>query len=335
MDRKEIAGQADQLKADLLSLMNRIVELSAANDKCPEPTDSFGMAKKAIEHPSYDIVVCGEVKKGKSTLLNAIIGQDVLPVDNEIATSQVFRITNSETESFALVFSDGSQRPVNRDELAKYGSQVNANLQGDVDFAGKILSYIQVNVPVAFLPDNVSLVDTPGLGAIYKSHEWITQNYVKRATAVLFVFDTRNPLVKQEKIFIEKVLDITPHVMFVMTKIDTVTPAEWTSLLRRTEESLVNEIFKPRKLSYPTIFPVSGKTLRDAAEEEDADFKAEDIRMSGFSFVKEELMTMIVKAVALSHTSVALYESQNQVLKAKAVIADLLKVSADGSVTLI
>lgn len=333
MTYKEIEQQVSQLKEGLVTVMDRINDLSRKSENYPKPTESFRYIQQTMSHPNYDIVVCGEVKKGKSTLLNAIIGQDILPVDNEIATSQVFRISNSAVESYALVFDDGSQQPISRGELSKYGSQTDANLYGSNSFNGKTIAHIQINIPVEFLPENVSLVDTPGLGAIYKSHEWITQNYVKKAAGVLFVFDPKTPLVKAEEDFIRKILKTTQHIMFVMTKIDTVTPSEWTTQLHRSEEKL-SELFKSLNLDTPTIFPISSKTLKDAVSETDEEFKVDNIRTSMFPVVKDELMLLITKSVALSHTSVALYESQAQILKIKSVVSDLLKVSAGQGQTL-
>ena len=326
MKYKEIEQQVNQLKEGLIQVLDRINNLSNTNNNYPKPTESFKYIQQTMIHPNYDIVVCGEVKKGKSTLLNAIIGQDILPVDNEIATSQVFRISNSAVESYALVFDDGSQQSISRDELSKYGSQTDANLYGSNSFNGKTIAHIQINIPVEFLPENVSLVDTPGLGAIYKSHEWITQNYVKKAASVIFVFDSTSPLVKAEEDFIKKVLKITPYMMFVMTKIDTVATSEWTSLLHRTEDKL-SELFRSLELDSPTIFPVSSKALRKASET-DGGFRENYINTSMFPTIKDELNSVITKAVALSHSSVALYEAKNQILRIKTMVADLLRVSA-------
>lgn len=327
-DWKDIEPYVQKLNVGLLELMEQISVLSSKDKRYPKTSEAFKTAFEHLKHPSYDIVVCGEVKKGKSSLLNAIIGQRILPVDTNIATSQVFRISNNKTESFSLVFTDGTSRPISREQLSTFGSQVDAEQNGVADFDGRILSHIQVNTPTQFLPEHVNLVDTPGLGAIYKSHEWLTQNYVKKAAAVLFVFEASQPMVELEKTFINKVLDITPHIMFVMTKIDTVMPSVWTAQLKRIEESLA-DIFAKRSLPSPTVYPISSKALMNAAEEDEEDFKMENIRTSMFPVVKDELTAMIVRAMAMSYTSVALYESQGQILKAKTTIADLLKATAE------
>lgn len=328
MDWKEIEPQVLNLNTGLIKLMEQIESMASKDRRYPKTSDAFNTAFEHIKHPSYDIVVCGEVKKGKSSLLNAIIGHNILPVDSNVVTSQVFRISNSDEESFSLVFTDGTTEPITREQLAIFGSQVKANQIGSPNFGNRILSHIQVNSPIQFLPAHVNLVDTPGLGAVYKSHEWLTQNYVKRAAAVLFVFEATQPMVELERTFINKVLDVTPHIMFVMTKIDMVMPSVWTTQLNRIKESLA-AIFANRNLPAPTIFPISSKSLMNAAKEDEEDFKMENIRTSMFPVVKDELMAMIVRTIAMSHSSIALFESQGQILKAKTAIADLLKTTAE------
>lgn len=330
MNWKEIEPQSNRLTSELGQLMSDIMELNKADCRYPSLTDNFKHAKECIEHPSYNIVVCGEMKKGKSSLLNAIIGQNILPVANQVATSQVFRISSSPTVSFELVFSDGSRKPITKNQLAEYGTQVETNLYGshEEDFNGRLLDYIQVNTPIEFLPDGVSLIDTPGLGAVYKSHESITQNYVRKAAAVLFVFDPERPLVDLEKEFIKKVLEVTPHIMFVMTKIDMYKASEWSIQLERTKESL-SKLFAQYKKPAPEVYPMSSVLLAEAAKEEDVDFREENVRTSMFPVVKDELMYIICKAVGLTYTSRALYESQAQIIKVRKVATELLQTASD------
>ena len=325
MEWNTLEPEVKKLNSGLHALMQRVAKLSADNPSYPQPSPAFHAIKNSLENISYDVVVCGEIKKGKSTLLNAIIGQEILPTDTNVATSQVFRISKSETESFALVFSDGTSQPITREELSKYGSQVEANIRGGNEVDDKLLSYIQVNVPLEFLPDNVSLVDTPGLGSVYKSHEWITNSYIKRASAVLFLFDTK-PMIEMEKQFINKILDVTDQVMFVMNKIDMENKQDREQVRQRTQDGL-NEIFEARGKKAPEILPMSAKMLKDAAEETDQEFKADNLDLSLFPKVKDELMLMIMRTIATKHTNVAIYECQNQLLKIKQYISKIYEAT--------
>lgn len=326
MNWNQIEPNVEKLKNGILSVMDKIEELSLENDKLPTVSQAFTTARYMVDEPSYDVVVCGEVNKGKSSLLNAIIGQEILPVNNEIATSQIFRITNSSSESFYLVFTDGTRKQISRDELSRYGSQVDANLQGEPIFQDHTLSYIQVNIPVAFLPNGVSLVDTPGLGALYKSHEWITQNYVSKASAVIFVMDPERPLVEKEKEFILKVLGITPHILFVMTKIDMYAEEALSSIMERNRE-LLALVYAEKELEAPQIFPVSSTALMKVSTGKVKALQASNLRNSRFPQLKEQLLYIIYKAVGLQQTGFALREAADHTVKCKTILSDKLKVS--------
>lgn len=327
MNWNQIEPNVKKLKDGILSVMDKIEELTYDNKKLPSVSSAFTTARNMVEEPSYDIVVCGEVKKGKSSLLNAIIGQNILPVNNEIATSQVFRISNSSTESFYLVFTDGTRQQISREEISRYGSQVDADLQGEPIFKDHTLAYIQINIPVAFLPNGVSLVDTPGLGAMYKSHEWITQNYVNKASAVIFVMDSELPLVEKEKEFIIKVLGITPHILFVMTKIDKCSETEYINILERNREHLAL-IYAEKNQEAPEIFPVSSTALLKVSTGKIEALKKSNLQHSRFPILKDQLLYTIYKAVGLQQTGLALREAADHTMKCKTVIEDLIKVSA-------
>lgn len=326
MNWKQIEPNVDKLKNGILSVMDKIEELSSESDKLPPIAGTFTAAREMMENPSFDVVVCGEVKKGKSSLLNAIVGENILPVNVEIATSQVFRIMNSSSESYYLVFTDGTKKSISREELSKYGSQVDAELHGEPIFQNHTLAYIEVNMPIQFLPQGVNLVDTPGLGAMYKSHEWITQNYVQKASAVVFVMDPERPLVEKEKEFIHKVLDITPHILFVMTKIDMYSKEVIENIIARDEE-LLALVYAEKDLEAPKIYPVSSALLTRVSTGKIEKLKESNLRNSCFPQLKEQLLYTIYKTVGLQQTGMALREVADHTVKSKTVIEDILKVT--------
>lgn len=326
MNWQQIEPNVDKLKNGILSVMDKIEELSSESDKLPPIAGTFTAAREMMENPSFDVVVCGEVKKGKSSLLNAIVGKNILPVNVEIATSQVFRIMNGSSESYYLVFTDGTKKAISRKELSKYGSQIDAELHGEPIFQNHTLAYIEVNMPIRFLPQGVNLVDTPGLGAMYKSHEWITQNYVQKASAVVFVMDPERPLVEKEKEFILKVLDITPHILFVMTKIDLYKSDIIDNIIARDEE-LLALVYAEKDLEAPKIYPVSSALLSQVSTGRIERLRESNLRNSCFPQMKEQLLYTIYKTVGLQQTGMALREVADHTVKSKTVIEDILKVT--------
>ena len=330
MSWNDIEPKIQNLQKSLQKEMQWVKEHSLANDKFPQLNATYDAALRFLDNPEYEVVVCGEVKKGKSSLLNAIIGKELLPVDSNIATSQVFHITNSKAESFEIVFTDGSHMSISQEQLRRYGSQVDVELKGEPSFNGRTISFIQVNTHAEFLPKGVNIVDTPGLGSLYKSHEWITQNYVSHASAVVFVLDPEKPIVKQEELFINKVLDVTPYILFVMTKIDLYTPDKVKEQLER-DRDILKDIYGKRNLPAPQICPVSSMTLMDAATEDDSDFKQANYEESLFPKMKDNLMITIYRAVGLLRSGIALSETANHINKVNNVIVDIIKSTVEDS----
>lgn len=324
MNWKELEPKTIELRNGLLTTIKAITEGSKA-ENLPDVDPSFTATAQLIANPSYDIVVCGEVKKGKSSFINALVGQEILPVNVKETTSQVFRVTNSEEESFGLVFTDGTRKDISRDQLSHYGSQVDADLSGEPVFENRVLDYIQVNIPIDFLPQGVSLVDTPGLGALYKSHESITNRYIQNASAVIFVFNPGNPMVQQEKEFLDKVFEVTSYVMFVMTKIDTCSEEDWVNQIRR-DEVLLQEAFTDKCHEIPKIFPISSMNLFKAAKESNATLKAVRMKCSYFPGMLEELQKIMYKTVGISRTRLAYAQVQKQTLLTRSVIEEQIKI---------
>lgn len=328
MNQNELNQKITSLQIGLSNAMNNIENLSDEEKQIPKTDMDFDIAKEILKDKEYNVVVCGEVKKGKSSLINAIIGQNLLPVDSDIATSQVFRISNSQTESYKLVFTDKTEKVISREELSKYGSQVDANINGTQELGGKSISYIQVSLPVGFLPEGVNIVDTPGLGSLYKSHEKITQNYISKAAAVVFVLDYANPIVEQELIFINRILDITPYILFVITKTDRYEEEVRNKIITRNEE-ILREIYSKRNLKAPRIYPISSTNLMKARTAGNKILGMASYHQSGYNDVENLLMRTIYRAVGLLRTDNALSVSVNYVNKVNKLVSDMLQSCMD------
>lgn len=324
MDFSELQQEIVSLQKNVSDEMAKVKEMAARETKLPKPSAGFTTAQALVADNNYEVVVCGEVKKGKSSFINALLGQRLLPVNSDVATAQVFRISDAPEESFRLVFTDGTDKKISKEELATYGSQVNYNLSGMPGMEGKIINYIEVKTPAKFLPKGVNIVDTPGLGALYRSHEAITRGYLRKAAAVIFILDFEAPIGEQEKRFINDVLDVTPYVIYVATKSDLYNGETRKMLLDRNNE-ILRDIYAARKLEAPKIRPFSSEKLLSAAE---LVFGSEEAELqSGYKKVIEEVQRLVYKSVALLRTGNALIETGQLVNKANSVIADIITAS--------
>ena len=295
MNGQEITSQVSAIRKQIVATYNQI--MSCQNPLLPPKDRELQAMEEQLKQDVYDVVVCGEVKKGKSSFINAVIGESLLPVNTEVATSQVFRIVNSDKESYELVFMDETRKTISKEDLAKYGSQVAANADGTPMFASSI-DYIEIHYPIAFLLKNIAIVDTPGIGAVYADHERITRRYLKKAAAVVFIMDPQNPLTEPEVSFVKSALVVTNRIVFVMTKMDNYDSEYIVNMVRRNED-ILNPLANQTYSKHISVLPMSSAILREAAENEDKDLRNLDVIASQFDKVREALERMIYTMVGL------------------------------------
>ncbi len=230
----------------------------------------------------FRIVVVGEVKKGKSSFINALLGApDLLPTASDVATSTVYKLMYGEPKKIRVFGlpsgSDGSgvtPPPVEiaPDQLPEYGTeQGNPNNCKRVDFIG-------IQLPHPLLKDGVAVIDTPGLGGLFQKHRDITWRYVPNADAIFFVLDSVEAVISQAEVdMLLKLREKNPIIFFVQTKIDLVEESQWLKWRERNLSVLSDKLGIPaEKLIY---FPLSAKLKFFA----DANHSAKHLDRSGYS----------------------------------------------------
>jgi GTPase SAR1 family protein/uncharacterized membrane protein len=257
----DLTGQIEGIRHQAVAVLNELIE-RAGEFELADPPPALLLHRRKLRENSYKVLVVGEAKRGKSTFVNALIGKDLLPTDVDVATSQVYNVRPSQREAYRVRYEDGSAWEITSEELPRYGSQMMYNA-GAVPDSERVIRWIEVDVPIRFLPEGVSILDTPGLGALYAGHAMITHSFVPEADAVIFVLESGQPMVEEDLKFIEQILTVTKSIFFVQTKIDLYSKEDWQAVQRRNQE-ILKEKFKGR-LTDTQVWPVSSTNLRKAA----------------------------------------------------------------------
>lgn len=283
----------DNLSTAMYGVMDKMESFVEVNEKLglPKPSVEFTAIKELLNKGEMTIVVCGKVKNGKSSLINAIIGRELLPVCTDVATSQVFKIIHSENDSFSVVYVNGDRKPITQEQLADYGSQATINKDGLMD-ADKTISYIEVGTQIEFLPQGISILDSPGIGATYPRHTAITKQCIKMADAALFVLNP-TPLEDIEVDFLKEVASITPNIMFVMTKVDEENSENNVPNNLKHNADKINEAIGKNLYRGLNILTLSSTTLMEAAKSDDKEMASFNFEMSGYQAVKEEIINIV------------------------------------------
>ncbi len=214
-----IADHYLQLRSDLETALSGVLKLASEMRRSSASLDSIQGLFTDIREPLL-IVAVGEVKSGKSSLLNALFGEEFAKVDVLPATDRICIFRYSEREK-------------------------------SVDVSPQL---VERYLPVPFLRD-FNVVDTPGTNTMVAEHQLITESFIPRADLVLFVFSVVNPWTQSAwdlLSFVQK--KWLKNVVFVLQQADLRAPAEIDVIRRHLQETAL------QKLGFaPPIFAVSAR----------------------------------------------------------------------------
>ncbi|KHM52693.1 Dynamin family protein [Anaerovibrio lipolyticus DSM 3074] len=222
-----------------------------------------------IQNDFFTIVVLGEFKRGKSTFVNALLGEKILPTDVLPETATINAIMYSPVPTLSVVMHDGSEEAgeVSEQFLKKFSAQ---NPQA---IAEKV-KYIKIGYPADILRQNVVIVDTPGVSDINEQRCEVTYRFIPKANAILFLLDANSPLKKSEKDFIDQhLLPLgVDHILFLANKYDDVDEEEDGDLIGALQRRL-REAFKmdteEAELAEFNLFPLSALMAVEGIENDD------------------------------------------------------------------
>jgi replication fork clamp-binding protein CrfC len=118
-----VTEQIEGIRQKTIAVLDELMA-NAADFDLADPPAAFERYRGKLRENSYEVLVVGEAKRGKSTFVNALIGRDILPTDVDVATSQVFNIRPSEREAYRMRYEDGSEREILPPTRSSAGSRL-------------------------------------------------------------------------------------------------------------------------------------------------------------------------------------------------------------------
>jgi GTPase SAR1 family protein len=172
----------------------------------------------SLDDPGIHIVVAGEFKKGKSSLVNALVGAGVCPVDDDVATAVPTYIRYGQEISAELIY---TEEPVRREKIAVEDIRRYVVVEPDLHGVNEPApTGVQVRLPRTMLASGMVIVDTPGVGGLGSAHAAASLAAISMADAVLFVTDASQEFTRAEMDFLRQARELCSTVVCVMTKTD-------------------------------------------------------------------------------------------------------------------
>lgn len=206
-----------KLKSEVVDVLNKGVEF-AQNNGYEDAILDLKKSSEKLKTNEIIILVCGEIKRGKSSLLSAFLEEkDLFPINVNVATNTVTIIRYGDVEKIEAVFEKGDtfeSKLIHRNEISLYVTE-----QGNKNNE-KQVKYLYIQTPNPKLKNGLVFVDTPGVGSLNIEHSEITYGYLPNADVVLFVTDVLSPLTELELKFLRSAAEHCDNILFPLTKID-------------------------------------------------------------------------------------------------------------------
>lgn len=239
--------------------------------------------KENFQRKELMVVVCGEMKRGKSSLLTAFLEEEkIFPVDINTCTNVITIVRYGKTEKVEVILEKQDKNgeagyekiPIKRDEIEQYVTEY-GNGQNN-----KRVNCLNVEIPNKKLEDGFVFVDTPGVGSLNFEHAQVTYGFLPHADVMLFVSDVLNPLTEAELKFLEKSYGFCRNVVFPLTKSDKKNTEEINSTIESNRQKIKNTLHLNGE-NIPVI-PVSNRMKLRYLENQ----KAEYLTNSNYPFLE-------------------------------------------------
>jgi Dynamin family len=177
--------------------------------------------RRRLDEGRFFVACVGQFKRGKSTLVNALVEAAVLPV-GVVPVTAVITVVRHGPEFRARVRTEDAADWVNVrvGSLDEYVTEAK-NPQNERRVRG-----VEVDVPAALLASGMCLVDTPGLGSVFAGNTEATREFVPHIDAALVVLGADPPISGQELDLVAEVAQQAQHLVFVINKADRLSAAD-------------------------------------------------------------------------------------------------------------
>ncbi len=254
---------------EVLVLLDQTVEqLDGFKADFSEKIDRFAELKKRFIEGRFHLAVLGQFKRGKSTLLNALLGEAVLPTAVIPLTAIPTFIQAGSTFGVRIFFEDQSSVERSSDNLGELTSFLSDYVTESRNPNNRLnVQQVEVFYPAGILQNGVVLIDTPGIGSTFKHNTEATLNFLPQCDAAMFLVSADPPITEVEIDFLKQVRQKVPRLFFILNKIDYLTEEEREDMLTFIRKTLCDQVGMADDLH---IFCVSARRGLQARQNRDS-----------------------------------------------------------------
>jgi hypothetical protein len=195
----------------------------------PRVADDATALGERLRAGRFFVTCVGQFKRGKSTVLNALVDDPVLPVGVAPVTSAVTILRYGAERKATVFYAAGGTEAIPIEDIALYVAEEHnhENERG--------IAVVEVSLPAPLLARGLCLVDTPGIGSAFPGNTQATRAFVPHIDAALIVLGADPPISGDELALVLDVMAQIPASIFVLNKADRLSPGDVREARKFTE----------------------------------------------------------------------------------------------------
>lgn len=302
---------------------------------------SIGETIEKVAKEHFEVAIVGEFKRGKSTLINALLGQEVLPADVLPATATLNRVTYSEEPYVMVEYKDGEEEKVDINKLADYVTKLSYESEKKAETVKQATVYYDT----AFCKNNVDIIDTPGLNDDEQMTN-VTLSILPEIDAAVFVISANSPFSQFEKEFLEKKMLTSDmgRIIFAVNCFGTFSKEDEDRIVETVEKRIGSYVMEKakmvmgenskefavykRKIGTPKVIGVYAKKALMAKESGDATM-LEESNFPTFERVLESMLTQERGAITLQILANKIISSSSELINSIIIRENSLMMETD------
>jgi hypothetical protein len=204
--------------------------------------------KEKVLNQEFNMVIMGQFKRGKSTFINALLGAEIVPSAIVPLTSIVTILRFGEKAQGVVHYLDNRKEEISLSDMGDFVTE-KGNPQNK-----RGVKYVEAFYPNDLLKEGVRIIDTPGVGSVFRHNTDVAYAYLPYVDAGIFVVTADPPLGHSEHQFLKDVRAYVDKLFFVLNKIDTVDEKDLKEAATFTGDILTRDLARPVEL-----WPISAK----------------------------------------------------------------------------
>ncbi|MGB8768020.1 MAG: dynamin family protein, partial [Candidatus Korobacteraceae bacterium] len=247
--------------------LSRLAEIASGLGECSTAEEIRQLVSR-INEGRFFVACVGQFKRGKSTLLDALVGEELLPT-GVVPVTTVPTVLRYGAQRTARVLIDGKWTTIRPEDLGQYVSE-ELNPENK-----KLVEGVEAFLPSPLLDSGMCLVDTPGIGSVFSGNTEATKDFIPQIDAAILVVGADPPISGEELALIEAVGAHVDHIVVVLNKMDRVSLDERQQAGAFATKMLASRLKKPVE----RIYEVSALSkLKNSGNDDDWDVLTEDLR---------------------------------------------------------